>query len=137
MTGSQALRELRAQHDALRGLLDTCERVADALDIGEATPPQLQQEVVLLRIAFDAHNDFEEQLLRPLLRQADAFAEARITRLVDDHVAEHRAMRAHLVANETTELREVIDTLRAHLEAEERYLLVDRVLRDDVVTVER
>lgn len=136
MTASQALRELRSQHDVLRELLDSCEQLADELDVGKATPNQLHREVARLRTAFDVHNDFEEQLLRPLLRQNDAFAEARITRLVDDHVHEHRTMRAQLGTEETAQLRDVIDTLRAHLEAEERYLLTDRVLRDDIVTVE-
>jgi len=30
----------------------------------------------------------------------------------------------------------VIETLRAHLDAEERYLLSSKVLRDDLVTIE-
>jgi hypothetical protein len=36
----------------------------------------------------------------------------------------------------TSELRRVIESLRAHLEHEERLLLSARVLRDDTVTVE-
>jgi hypothetical protein len=89
-----------------------------------------------LRLAFEAHNAFEEKLLRPLLQQADPFAAARIDRMIEDHVEEHRQMRAQLGTSETSALREVIETLRAHLEAEERYLLSAKVLRDDVISIE-
>jgi len=135
-TPSRALAELNAQHDALRGMMDRCEELADELDAGRMGPIQLTREVARLRLAFDAHNTFEEQLLRPVLLGSDAFAEVRIDRMVEDHIGEHRAMRAQLGSTETSALREVIETLRAHLVAEERYLLSSKVLRDDLVTVE-
>jgi len=135
-TPSRALAELNAQHDALRGMMDRCEELADELDAGRMGPMQLTREVARLRLAFDAHNTFEEQLLRPVLMGADAFAEVRIDRMIEDHIGEHRTMRAQLGSTETSALREVIETLRAHLAAEERYLLSSKVLRDDLVTVE-
>ncbi len=97
---------------------------------------QLTREVVKLRLAFDAHNKFEEQLLRPVLLEEDAFAAVRIDRMVEDHVGEHRAMRAQLNTTETGALRETLEMLRAHLAAEERYLLNARVLRDDLINLE-
>ena len=136
LTPGRALAELEAQHDALRGMMDRCEELADELDAGRCDPMELTREVARLRLAFDAHNTFEEQLLRPVLKEVDAFSVPRIERMVEDHVGEHRAMRASLGSNETRDLREVIETLRAHLEAEERYLLTARVLRDDLVSVE-
>jgi hypothetical protein len=117
-------------------MMDRCTDLADALDAGRMGPLQLTREVARLRLAFEAHNTFEEQLLRPVLLDGDAFAEVRIDRMVEDHVGEHRAMRARLNATETSALRDVIEALRAHLDAEERYLLSARVLRDDLVTVE-
>lgn len=128
-TPARALAELNAQHDALRGMMDRCEELADALDGGHAVPLQLTREVERLRLAFEAHNQFEEQLLRPLLLGNDALAGPRLERMIEDHVGEHRAMRAQLVATETSALRDVIETLRAHLDAEERYLVSARVLR--------
>jgi|SoiMetStandDraft_2_1073263.scaffolds.fasta_scaffold514790_2 iron-sulfur cluster repair protein YtfE (RIC family) len=136
LTPSRALAELKAQHDALRGMMDRCVELADALDAGQVGPLQLTREVARLRLAFEAHNKFEEQLLRPVLLGNDAFAEVRIDRMVEDHVGEHRAMRMRLETTETSALRDVVETLRAHLDAEERYLLSARVLRDDVVTIE-
>lgn len=135
-TPSRALAELQAQHDALRGMMDRCEELANELDAGRMGPMQLTREVSRLRLAFEAHNTFEEKLLRPVLLGSDAFADVRIDRMVEDHVNEHRSMRAQLNTTQTSALRDVIETLRAHLEAEERYLVSARVLRDDVVTVE-
>jgi hypothetical protein len=135
-TPTRALAELVTQHEALRTLMDRCEQVADEVDLCEAGPTQLAREVARLRLAFDAHNKLEEELLRPVLLAADAFGAVRIDRMVEDHVGEHRAMRTRLGSSTTSELRAVIESLRAHLESEERYFLTSKVLRDDVVTVE-
>jgi hypothetical protein len=133
---SRALAELAAQHAALRGMMDRCEDLADELDAGHMGPMQLTREVARLRLAFDAHNRFEEQLLRPVLLGTDSFGEVRVERMFEEHVGEHRAMRAKLGSNATADLRMVIANLRAHLDAEERYFLTAKVLRDDLVTVE-
>jgi iron-sulfur cluster repair protein YtfE (RIC family) len=135
-TPSQALAELRAQHDALREMMDRCEGLARGLDAGRGDPTQLTRELTRLRLAFEAHNKYEEQLLRPLLLDADAFAEVRIDRMIEDHDGEHRTMTAQLDTTETSALRDVVESLRAHLEAEERYMLSPRVLRDDIVVLE-
>ncbi len=132
---SRLLAELLQQHTALRAMIDRCEQIADELDVGRAQPGDLTREVAKLRVAFDAHNAFEEQLLRPVLREADAFGEVRVEQMVADHVDEHRAMRRQL-DGPTAELRAVLYELRAHLVAEERYFLSSRVLRDDLVSVE-
>ncbi|MEJ7600269.1 MAG: hemerythrin domain-containing protein [Kofleriaceae bacterium] len=131
VTPGHALVELTAQHDALRGMMDRCEQLADELDAGGCEPAQLTREIARLRRAFDTHNTFEELLLRPVLTEVDPFAGPRLERMVEDHVAEHREMRARLGSDQTSVMRDVIETLRAHLEAEERYLLSSRVLRDD------
>ena len=135
-TPGRALAELKAQHDALRGMMDRCEELIVELEAGRSGPTQLTREVARLRLAFEAHNPFEEQLLRPVLNEQDPFAAARIDRMIDDHVNEHRTMRQQLGTVETRDLRDVIETLRAHLDAEERYLLSAKVLRDDIVTIE-
>lgn len=134
-TPSKLLAELLHQHKVLRAMMDFCEYLADELDAGRVQPSELTREVAKLRIAFDAHNRFEEQLLRPMLRELDAFADVRIERMVEDHVREHRAIRGQLDAP-TEELRGSLYELRAHLVAEERYFVSARLLRDDLVTVE-
>lgn len=132
---SRVLTELMAQHTALRERMDVCEELADALDAGGGDAAQLAREVIELRVAFEAHNAFEEQLLRPVLLEMDAFGEVRIDRMVSDHVGEHRAVERQL-EGPTGELRGALDQLRVHLEAEERYFLTANVLRDDTIIVE-
>lgn len=133
LKSGRALAALAAQHAALRDMMDRCEALIGEVDAGRCGRTQLQREVTRLRLAFESHNVFEEELLRPLLYETDPYATARIERMVDDHVSEHRTMYRRLASKDTEELRDVIDTLRAHLEAEERYLLSPRVLRDQQV----
>ncbi len=135
-TPSTALEELMAQHASLRVLMDQCDDLADEVDRTGEAPEQLTREVAKLRIAFDSHNKFEEQLLRPVLLAHDAFGAVRIEQMVSSHVDEHRSIHTRLHNWVTEELREVTASLRAHLDAEERYFLSARVLRDDVVTLE-
>ena len=133
---SKLLSQLLEQHDTLRAMMDRCDQLADELDQGRGDPILLTREIAKLRLAFDAHNKFEEQLLRPVLREMDAFGDVRIERMYQDHVGEHREMRTQLGDPTTNALRQAIDNLRVHLAAEERYFLSSKVLRDDVVTVE-
>jgi hypothetical protein len=137
MTPSTALAELIAQHDTLRGLMDHCEDLADSIDgKPDADPVPLTRELARLRLAFDDHNKYEERLLRPVLLAHDSYGTVRVERMVEDHVHEHRAIGSRLSSPATADLRDVIETLRAHLDAEERYLLTARVLRDDSVSID-
>lgn len=135
-TPSTALAELLAQHAKLRIMMDYCESLADEADRTGNPPVELTREVAKLRIAFEAHNKFEEEMLRPVLLEQDAFGGVRIDKMIAEHVHEHTELRGRLHGWVTEELRGVIESLRAHLEAEERYFLSARVLRDDVVTLE-
>ena len=132
MTPSRALDTLAAQHATLREMIDRCVVLADEVDAGTADASQLLREVARLRIAFDDHNQFEEQLLPPLLLDADWLGAVRVSRMVEDHVEEHRAMRLGLAATPTGDLRGVLASLRDHLATEERYFLSRKVLRDDL-----
>ena len=133
---SRVLAELLVQHEALREIMASCEKLAAELEAGAIEPSPLAREVARLRVAFDSHNRFEEQFLRPVLSDIDAFGEVRIDHMLADHVEEHRLVRAGLDSSETGELRLTLDRLRNHLAAEERYFLSSKVLRDDLVTVE-
>ena len=113
-----ALAELTDQHACLSEMMDRCEDLADALDAGAADAAQVVREVARLRAAFDEHNRFEERLLRPAL--LEKHRRARAFDIAEAHVAEHRSMRHQLGSSTTSELRAVLATLRAHLEAEQR-----------------
>jgi hypothetical protein len=132
---SRILMELLAQHAALRQLIDRCEQQARRLD-DDRDPAVMARELARLRVAFDAHNDYEESVLEELLGQADAFGEVRHERMVLDHLGEHRLLRSQLEHGLDGELRLALDRLRGHLAAEERMFLSPRVLRDDLVVLE-
>jgi hypothetical protein len=71
-----------------------------------------------------------------VLQEADAFADVRIDGMIEDHVNEHRAMQSQLESIASGELRAAIQTLRAHLDAEERSLLGARVVREELVSAD-
>lgn len=123
-THRRAAKELEAQHAALRGMMERCLELADALDDGRCGPTQLLREVERLRLAFDAHNRFEETLLGPMLKAQLTDARAEVAEHA--HVSEHRALRQKLASEEGTpasrELRLVIEELRSHLDHEEELL---------------
>jgi len=131
---SRALAELAGQHAILHDMIDRCEELADALDAERIGPDVLLREVARLRLALDAHNRYEEQLLPPLLLDADWLGAVRVSRMVEDHIVEHRAMRSQLGSAPTpsAELRATLASLRAHLDSEEHDFLTKRVLRDDL-----
>jgi hypothetical protein len=133
-TAIDALDELAVQHAVLREMMEHCEALADEVDVGMTGPAALVHAVARLRIAFDEHNRFEEALLRPLLGElgeVDGLGDVRIARIVDDHVAQHRAMRSGLDAGPTAALRGVLGSLRDHLAGEERSLLARRLPHDE------
>jgi iron-sulfur cluster repair protein YtfE (RIC family) len=129
---SAAFDTLAAQHAVLRERIERCDALADEVDIGMTEPGRLLEEVAQLRGEFDEHNRFEEQLLRPLLLDVEWLGAVRVSRMVEDHVQEHRAMQLGLGATPTAELRRVLANLRDHLSSEERYLLSRSVLRADL-----
>jgi len=129
---SRVLAELAGQHAILHDMIDRCEELADALDVDRIDPDVLLREVARLRIALDAHNRYEEQLLPPLLLDAEWLGAVRVSRMVEDHIVEHRAMRTQLGSAPSSELRATLASLRAHLDSEEHDFLTKRVLRDDL-----
>lgn len=89
-----------AQRDAVRALMDRCEGLADAFDAGRGDLIRLRQAVALLRAAFNVHWTLENSCRRPL-------------------PAADQAIRMKSGAGPTDALRDVIATLRAHLDGEQ------------------
>ena len=126
---SRSLVELAEQHADLRTRIARCEQLADDLDAGKLEPDILLHEIIQLRAAFDTHNHLEERLLHPVLLDADWMGAVRVSRMVEDHVEEHRALHHQLGTPTTWELRRVLTNLRTHLDSEDRGFLNPRVLR--------
>jgi hypothetical protein len=139
ITPTRARSELEAQHAGLRGMMQRCIELADELDAGRCGPTQLLREIARLRLAFESHNRFEEELLRPALQGANHADAALLEQLRNRHIEEHRSLRTRLAnagTPATQELRQVIETMRAHLDHEELVLLNGLVVRDDAVAVD-
>jgi hypothetical protein len=104
MTTTPAIAELDAQHQELRGMMDRCLEVADAVDKGSCEEIELQREVERLRQAFDTHHRFEDALLRPLLRNARLTGRAADRRARSDRreCSSHRAPLVPLPARDGT-----------------------------------
>jgi hypothetical protein len=132
---STALRDLFAQHEQLRVIMDDCERLADQVDRGQRDLGGLIREVAKLRVALSAHNRFEEQVLRPILRELVAFGDVRLDHAFAEHIDEHHVL-ARDLNGPMAELRATVHRVRAHLAAEERYLHSARLLRSDAVHLE-
>ena len=75
-----------------------------------------------LRIRLREYLEIVEQELLPLLRDADAWGQARVERLLGDHDAVVRALR--LVCREVEGCREVVPELSADVQALRRQLAV-------------
>ncbi len=125
-TGREALDDLLDQHAELRQIMDLCELLADQLDANQIEPAELTREVMRLRGTFDAHTRFEEEFLRPILREGDRFGPLLMDAVLAHHTREHRAMELRLAPGITAELRLTLVALRAHLDVEETHFAMSR-----------
>lgn len=135
-TPGSALEELLRQHNVIRELSALCEELIQAVEKDPSRVPELIIAVSRLRWAVNSHNRVEEQMLPPVLREADSFGPERIKRMEESHRAEHAAIGDRLEHPALDSLRQTLEILRTHLEEEERVFLSSRVLRDDLVTLE-
>jgi len=146
MTPGEVRARILADHVAIRGMLLSLEHVAQRVRGGE------QSLLGALRLEGDAllrhlqdHMFWEDLHLAPALRQADAWGEERAARLASDH-REQRQVLGHCLAAVHDESRpapvvartliDLVGMLRDDIEEEERLLLDERVLRDDVIGID-
>lgn len=139
MEPSRARALILEQHERLRRLLTETQALADRVLAGGGGVAALEQQLELLRTAFWDHNQSEEALLEPILRLDFAWGPARIARMLEEHGAEHAAIREALAGGAlevAARLVELVEDIDAHMAAEERTFLSPGVLRDDIITVE-
>lgn len=139
MTAETKRQMLLAQHERLRGQIQTCTRLAKLYRLEQ---PEIGAELDLaleaLRSEFAAHNDTETAVIRELLHGPSTWSTLLIDRMFEEHVAEHAAFwellsgtRAEVAAR----IDDLADELDAHMAAEERTFLAPVTLRDDVIRV--
>jgi iron-sulfur cluster repair protein YtfE (RIC family) len=116
---ASARARLLYEHDRLRELLAAA-----------VAAPDLHRVLEELRLAFAAHNASEEALLVPILEEDPAWGPARIARMMEEHVAEHAALRAALNSEDVAaRIADIAEEIEAHMAAEERTFLSPGVLR--------
>ncbi len=135
-TPGKLLRDLLQQHEQIRSLIRRCDELLDLTERDASQVQELVLAVARLRWAVESHNRVEEQLLSPVLREADSFGDVRVEHMVEAHRREHAQIGERLDKPVVDSLRQTLGLLREHLETEERYFLTSRVLRDDLVTLE-
>jgi hemerythrin-like domain-containing protein len=146
MTPGEVRARILADHVAIRGMLLSLESVANRVRDGErslAAALRLEGEALLHHL--QEHMSWEDLHLAPALRRADAWGEERAAKLDSDH-REQRQVLAHCLAGVEDESRpesvvartliDLVEMLREDIEDEERLLLDERILRDDVVGID-
>jgi hypothetical protein len=146
MQPSEIRKTVLDDHETLRAILASLERVARQVIEGESPligAVRLEGEELLKTLG--RHMHWEDLYLRPALLQADAWGQARAERLDDDHreqrellayslsAVEDQSRPAAVIARQMLDLARLI---REDMEDEERCLLDERVLRDDVVGID-
>ncbi|MCC6334786.1 MAG: hemerythrin domain-containing protein [Myxococcales bacterium] len=128
-------KQLLEQHAQIRRLVGQVEAGLDArLGAGEVTG-----RLDALKAAVVAHNQLEAHALEPILECIDAWGPQRVKALVGEHRAEHEGVLTHLgesAAKDGAKLRTLLAELVAHLAQEEKTLLTEKLLRDDVIQLD-
>lgn len=144
LSASQVRSLILDEHAILR---DVLEEIEEAL--GELTRRvpgalgRLRATLRTFRDAFLRHLSHEETVLRPLLKDVDAWGPARVESMDEEHQAQ-RAVLHDLSCLDleqdidctVQQLEEFIRRLRADMDQEEHRALSEEVLRDDIIVID-
>lgn len=144
MTLNEIRKTLLAEHQDLRGLAADADAKARSVQGGD--PGALAELRVVLRHldeAIQLHNHNEEQLLRGVIRNLDAWGNEREALMDEHHRAEHATLVKSLLDCATLadgdqaagRARDLIAGVLDHMVREEQEILHPDVLSDDVVNV--
>jgi len=140
---SEVRARILAEHTMLRAIFIDLDRLAEqANEDDESIEAALRERSRELCLTLGRHIELENRVLVPALRQTDGFGDVRADQLLAEHAVQTRALRELLERIDSmarSELalavRELISELRADIFHEERALLSEELLRDDVVDV--
>jgi hypothetical protein len=128
-------RTLLVHHERIRDLLGVCVHLARQIGGGAALRPELDARLDDLRRVLSDHNALETRAVRALLAGAPGWGDALVDRMLEEHGAEHAALRDALLAPALAieRIAELADDLDAHMAAEERTFLSPAVLDADAI----
>jgi iron-sulfur cluster repair protein YtfE (RIC family) len=133
MKASQALVALVEQHARIRELAARTSTAATLYLAGGGGGEAFPQALAALRRALAEHNACEEAFLEPHLARDPAVGARRVSRMLEEHRAEHAAFAAALKGEDrelALRMPDLLEELEAHLQAEERTFLNAAVLKD-------
>ncbi|MEW5743516.1 MAG: hemerythrin domain-containing protein [Myxococcota bacterium] len=128
-------KQLLEQHAEIRRLVAQVEGALDE----RLSAAELTARLDALKAAVVAHNQVEAHALEPILEHIDAWGPDRVKALVGEHRAEHEDVLTHLGAGTAADggrLKALLAELVAHLAQEEKTLLTEKLLRDDVIQLD-
>ena len=136
---------LRAQHEELRQLVMEADRLARQVQQGHTSQVEpMRATALLVATALNAHIDAEERLALPYLRDLDAWGPVRAQRLLEEHEGQRAAIAVLTQLEERGDcaelargLRALVQTLLDDMRLEDRELLSESVLRDDLVSIDQ
>ncbi|MBS1148855.1 MAG: hypothetical protein H6Q89_553 [Myxococcaceae bacterium] len=144
LENSKIRRIILAEHDVLRGALRTIEAGLGKVAEGDV-PAQItaRSQLKQLLATFLKHIEHEERILRPVLKDIDAWGPERIAAMDSEH-KEQRARVEYLSGplgeaaptKWVEEVRQFIGHLREDMATEEQDCLDPRLLRDDVIVID-
>jgi hemerythrin-like domain-containing protein len=140
-SASKIRTELLEQHGEIRARADEVRAAMDELKMGPAARDVLRGALARLADAVRNHNAREEELLEDVIPHVDAWGPARAEVMVESHGEEQQEIYAALVeagANPDSDaairvVTELLDRMKERMAVEEKLLLGEDVLHDDLV----
>jgi acetoin utilization protein AcuB len=142
-TTAQVRDRIRNEHTVLRTMLDEAERVARRVLSGDARlGVMLVDRANELYATLLRHLELEDRILAPELRETDAYGPLRADTLLEGHRVQRTVLKEALAAFKGGKLaghdlaatiRDLVPEVRLDMEREERELLNERVLTDELV----
>ena len=144
LSASQVRSLILDEHTILRNVLEEIEE-----SLGELTrrvPGSVRRLRTSLRTFQDAflrHLSHEETVLRPLLKDVDAWGPARVEAMDEEHRSQRVALAevSRLALDQDVDgtiqhIEEFVRRLRADMDGEEQHALSEEVLRDDIIVID-
>lgn len=141
MSASKIRTELLEQHGEIRARTDEVRAAMNELKQGTASRDLLRSALAKLADSVRKHNQREEELLKDVIPHVDAWGPARAEVMVEEHGKEHQEIYATLVEAGATPdgdaavaaVSRLLERMHEHMAIEEKILLGEDVLRDDLV----
>ncbi|HTS81687.1 MAG TPA: hemerythrin domain-containing protein [Myxococcaceae bacterium] len=144
LSASQVRSLILDEHAVLRDVLEEIEQSLG--EMARRVPGAIGRLRASLRTfndAFTRHLEHEEMVLRPILRDVDAWGAARVEAMDEEHQAQRAALAqlTRLALDEDVDgtvqqVEDFVGRIRADMAGEEQHALSEEVLRDDIIVID-